>query len=157
MSESKVGAEDVASFMRKIDAVCGKIYKQMGQGHDEKVYQKALAIELRSLDIKYEKEATIELFYKNEWVGEGKADFVIVAPDGNSIVLELKAVDGCSHGYKQQLNCYMDALRAQFGMLINFWQPGNGGTPDTEKNRLVSHFAKRQSDQMVKFSVTADL
>jgi GxxExxY protein len=113
----------------KIKKLCQEIYDALGSGHSESVYQEALAISFRQEEISYAKELTVELHYKKQNIGYGAADFVVYIDD-LAIVLELKTAEKCNKGQKQQLRCYKDALKADHGMLINFWKPGTAQATD---------------------------
>lgn len=100
------------------------VYKTLGSGFSEEVYDRAIEVGLRLANIKYEGQKVVELKYKDHYVGEGYPDLVVQLDDGKLIV-ELKAISGeLGASEEQQLRNYMTILQVERGMLINFQQPG---------------------------------
>lgn len=100
------------------------VYKTLGSGFSEDVYDRAMQVGLRLANIRYEGQKVVELKYKDHYVGEGYPDLVVQLDDGKLIV-ELKAISGeLGASEEQQLRNYMTILKLERGMLINFQQPG---------------------------------
>jgi len=110
--------------MNKIKKIAEDVYRTLGSGFSEDVYDKAMQVGLRLVKIKYESQKVVELKYKDHCVGEGYPDLVVNL-DGDKVVVELKAV-GSELGLaeEQQLKNYLKILRIKNGILINFQQPG---------------------------------
>lgn len=110
--------------IQKIIAIAKDVYKNLGSGHQEVVYDKAMQVGLRLAKIRYESQKVVELKYKDHCVGEGYPDLVVNL-NKEKIVLELKAV-GSELGVaeEQQLRNYLKILKINQGILINFQQPG---------------------------------
>ena len=108
----------------KIKKIARDVYKSLGSGFSEDVYDKAMQVGLRLAKIRYESQKVVELKYKDHCVGEGYPDLVVNL-DGDKIVVELKAV-GSELGVseEQQLKNYLKILNIRHGLLINFQQPG---------------------------------
>ncbi|HTB94101.1 MAG TPA: GxxExxY protein [Candidatus Sulfotelmatobacter sp.] len=108
----------------QIRKIAEDVYRSLGSGHPEVVYDRAMQIGLRLEGIKYESQKVIELKYRDYYVGEGYPD-LLVHIDGKVVVVELKAVatkmGACE---EQQVRNYMRILDAKFGLLINFQMPG---------------------------------
>jgi len=103
------------------------VYNNIGFGHKEKIYQKALAIELEELKVPFKKERALGVKYKNVVVDNYIPDFVI----DDKIILELKAVEFMPKSFEAQLIHYLKATEYILGFLINF------GTPKLLIKRLV--------------------
>ena len=118
--------------INKIKKIAKDVYKSLGSGFSEDVYDKAMQVGLRLAKIKYENQKVIELKYKNHCVGEGYPDLVVNI-NGNKLVIELKAV-GSNMGpaEEQQLKNYMKILKIKNGLLINFQQPKKEGKSQIE-------------------------
>ena len=116
----------------KIQSIAKDIYKALGSGHPEVVYDKAMQVGLRLAGYKYDNQKVVELTYKNHHVGEGYPDILVKSNKGR-IVIELKA-DGGQLGpaEEQQLRNYIKLLQAQRGLLINFQQPSKKGGTNLE-------------------------
>ena len=114
---------------QKIKRIARDVYKSLGSGHSESVYDKAMQVGLRLAKFKkIDSQKVVGLTYKDHHVGEGYPD-IIVGEGKDSIVLELKAVGG-SMGLaeEQQLKNYLQILKIKKGLLINFQQPGKKKT-----------------------------
>lgn len=110
--------------IEKIKKIAEDVYKTLGSGFSEDVYDEAIQVGLRIAKIRYENQKVIELKYKDHCVGEGYPDLVVNL-DGGKVVVELKAV-GSELGLaeEQQLKNYLKILKIKHGLLVNFQQPG---------------------------------
>lgn len=110
--------------IQKIVSIAKDVYKTLGSGFSEDVYDKAMQVGMRLAKIRYESQKVVELKYKDHCVGEGYPD-LIVNLDGDNVAVELKAVGGkMGLPEEQQLKNYMKLLKIKNGLLINFQQLG---------------------------------
>lgn len=117
---------------QKIISIAKDVYKSLGSGHQECVYDKAMQVGLRLAKIKYENQKVVELKYKNHYVGEGYPD-IVVHFNNEKIILEFKAVGGnMGPSEEQQIKTYMRILKIKAGLLINFQQPKKEGKSQLE-------------------------
>lgn len=93
-----------------------EVHKVLGPGYLEKVYQKALAHELRLRNIPFEEYKHLIVRYKNVVVGNYEADIVV---DGK-IILELKAVQEIHPKHKAQIQNYLTTTGFKLGIILNF-------------------------------------
>lgn len=108
----------------QIKQIAKDVYRVLGSGFSEGVYDRAMQVGLRLAKITYEGQKVVELKYKNHCVGEGYPDLV-VRSGRQKLVVELKAVGGeMGAAEEQQLRNYMKILDIKEGLLINFQQPG---------------------------------
>lgn len=115
------------SNIETVKRIARDVYKSLGSGYTEAVYDKAMQVGLRLAKVKYEGQKVVELTYKDHYVGEGYLD--IIAHFGKErMIIELKAV-GSSLGAaeEQQIRNYMKLLKVKSGLLINFQQPSKAG------------------------------
>lgn len=118
--------------IKKIVSIVKDVYKNLGSGHQECVYDKATQVGLRLAKIKYEGQKVVELKYRDYYVGEGYPD-IIVHFGREKIILELKAVGGnLGPSEEQQIRNYMKILKIKGGLLINFQQPKKEGKTQLE-------------------------
>lgn len=96
-----------------------EVYKQLGCGFLEKVYEKALLTELKLQGVKAEAQVPIAVLYKNEVVGEYFADLIVE----RVIIIELKAQQKIAPASEAQLLNYLKASEIRLGMLVNFSFP----------------------------------
>jgi GxxExxY protein len=110
-------------FKEEVYAIVGAamdVYRQLGRGFLEPVYQEALGIEFRRRRIPFEAQQDIVILYKGEALEKRYiADFICYG----QIIIELKALEVlCGRDVGQLLN-YMKATRFNLGLLINFGSP----------------------------------
>ena len=100
----------------KIIGCAMKVHNTLGNGFQEVIYQRCLAIELRKagLDAVREKEQVI--FYEGEEVGTRRSDFIV---EGN-IMVELKALINLEDVHLAQAKNYVVVYDLPTGLLINF-------------------------------------
>ncbi|WP_163575249.1 GxxExxY protein [Halomonas faecis] len=103
----------------KIRGAVFEVYRQLGHGFLESVYQKALIHELSMSGIKAVAELPLSVVYKDHAVGEFRADIVVE----NKILLELKATSTVHPSAEAQVINYLKATGLKVGLLINFAWP----------------------------------
>jgi GxxExxY protein len=103
-----------------------RVYNTLGFGFLEKVYSRALMIELRKEGLDVLKEHPIEVYYNDFKVGQYFADLIVE----NKVIVEIKAAEGLCPEHDAQLINYLKATEIEVGLLLNF-----GKTP--EKRRKV--------------------
>ena len=95
---------------------------ELGAGFLEVVYENALALELEERGILFERQRQLDIYYKNQLVGQYKADLVIEA----KLIIELKAVSAFNARHKAQVINYLRATGLNVGLLLNFGMPRLG-------------------------------
>lgn len=93
-----------------------EVHKILGNGFQEIIYQRALAIEMRSQSIEFSREHEMEIFYKEENIGTRRVDFFVEG----KIMVELKAIIQLEDVHLAQAINYLEAYNMQIGLLINF-------------------------------------
>ncbi|WP_416137644.1 GxxExxY protein [Halomonas sp. HK25] len=96
-----------------------EVSKQLGPGFLEKVYQKALAVELQDRGLHVEEEKPVNVYYKRRLVGDYRVDLLVE----NSVIIELKAQNQLPPSAEPQLINYLRATGFEVGLLINFTYP----------------------------------
>ncbi len=93
-----------------------RVHSKLGNGFQEVIYQRCLAIELRRADLAFIRERPQKIFYDNEYVGTRRADFIIEG----KVILEIKAVITLQDVHLAQAKNYVVAYDFPIGLLINF-------------------------------------
>lgn len=93
-----------------------KVYNQLGYGFLEKVYEKAMIIELQGHGLSCIAQYPIQVSYKDVCIGDYFADLYVA----DSIILELKAAEYISLEHELQLINYLRATEVEIGLLLNF-------------------------------------
>ncbi len=107
---------EIESLIKTIIQCAYDVRMHLAAGFLENVYQKALIIELKEKGIHADTETPINVYYKNEIVGEFRADIIVEG----EIIVELKAVQHLLPIHETQLVNYLTATHTDHGLLINF-------------------------------------
>lgn len=101
---------------------CFDVYNELGYGHREKYYHRALAKSFEKLTLSFQREKKVNLQFKGEKVGKQFVDFLIEG----KLILEVKTYPYFkvknSH-YKQTLG-YLKALECKLAILVYFTKEG---------------------------------
>lgn len=92
------------------------VYNTLGYGFLEKVYEKAMVVELLSMGIAAIPQRPINVLYKGKIVGEYFADILV----NDCVIIELKAGDALGEENEAQLLNYLRATNIEVGLLMNF-------------------------------------
>ena len=92
------------------------LYNSLGYGYLEKVYEKAMTIELEKFEVNAVPQSSIEVYYDKKLVGEYYADLLVE----NEVIVEIKAVRNLSVEHEAQLLNYLKATDKEVGLLLNF-------------------------------------
>ena len=101
---------------KSIIGIYYNVYNELGFGFLEKVYHKALLIELRQNGYKIDSEKKVNVYYKNEVVGEYIPDVII----NEAVIVELKCVEYLTDIHENQLLNYLKATDCEVGLILNF-------------------------------------
>jgi GxxExxY protein len=93
-----------------------EVHRELGPGYDEVLYANALEVELKNRGVPYEREKAVDVFYKDNLVGEKRLDFFL----GGEVVVELKAVESLNKKHLSQVISYLKAVDKPLGILVNF-------------------------------------
>jgi GxxExxY protein len=113
-----------------------EVHRELGHGFLEAVYQEALAVELASRKISFQREVPLQVKYKNQPLIRGyKADFICLG----EILVELKAIEHLGDSEKAQVINYLNATKFTRALLINF------GSPSLEYQRIVLNHPEHEA------------
>jgi len=110
---------DINELTYVIRGAVFEVYRVLGAGFLEKVYERALVKELLIKGLRAEAQVPLQVAYKGEVVGEYFADVVVEG----QVIIELKAVDELSGIHEAQLLNYLKATGYKMGLLVNFRHP----------------------------------
>jgi GxxExxY protein len=100
----------------KIIGASMKVHNTLGNGFQEVIYQRCLAIELRRSELEFVREQEQTIFYEGIKVGTRRADFIVES----KVIIELKAVINLEDAHLAQAKNYLVAYDFEVGLLINF-------------------------------------
>ena len=112
-----------------------EVHKHLGNGFQEIIYQRALAIEMSSRGIDYSREYEMKIQYKDYEIGTRRVDFFVE----NKIMVEIKALINLEDVHLAQAMNYLEAYNLEIGLLINF------GAKSFEHKRVHNNKIKKSS------------
>lgn len=92
------------------------VFNELGFGFLEKVYERFMMIELKNLGLKCEAQKKIDVYFKNQIVGEYFADITVE----DKIILELKSAESIIKEHEAQVINYLKATLIEVGFILNF-------------------------------------
>jgi GxxExxY protein len=125
----------------KIIGASFRVHNTLGNGFQEVIYQRALALEMKAIGMNYVREFEMPIFYLDQHIGTRRVDFLI---DGK-ISVELKAVIKLEDVHLAQAMNYLEAYNLEIGLLINF------GSKRLEFHRFTN---KKYNDKLIQHSIS---
>ena len=113
---------------RKIIGAAMEVHKNLGNGFQELIYQRSLALEMRKKNLNFFREQEMKVEYKGEEVGTRCVDFFVE----NKVMVEIKEITKLEDVHLAQAKNYLEAYNMEVGLLINF------GGKSLEFKRLVN-------------------
>jgi GxxExxY protein len=94
------------------------VHSFLGNGFQEVIYQRALALEMKCTGLNFARELEIPIYYKEhpEPIGTRRADFLVE----DKVLVELKAISELNDINMAQMLNYLKAYKIEVGLLINF-------------------------------------
>jgi GxxExxY protein len=93
-----------------------EVHRQLGPGLLEGTYEAALAIELESAGLHFERQLTFPVLYKEKKIGEYRLDLLVE----NEVVVEIKSVERFDPIFEAQVLTYLRVTGKKVGLLVNF-------------------------------------
>ena len=130
MQDSDELRAEINRITEKIIGCVHHVSNTLGSSFLEKVYENALAIELRKNGLNVEQQHPIKVFYEHTLVGDFAADLLVE----NRVIVELKAARALDEVHSAQCLNYLKATGLKVCLLINF------GRPRVDVKRIVLEF-----------------
>ena len=112
-----------------VQGACFEVYKTLGAGFLEAVYQEALAREFELRKLPYREQPELKLQYKDLTLRQTyKPDFVCF----DKVIVEIKAVSNLIPEHEAQICNYLKMANLRLGLLVNF-----GHHPKLEMKRFA--------------------
>ena len=104
------------TLINRVIGAAIRVHTELGPGFLESLYEEALAIELRTLVIDFERQKPVPIFYRAHAIGAHRIDLLIE----RKVVVELKATSAREKRHFAVLRSYLKALGLSDGLLFNF-------------------------------------
>ena len=92
------------------------VHSALGNGFQEVIYQRALAIEFGNSGLVFSREFEMPIYYAGQFIGKRRVDFLVEG----IISVELKAIVQIQDVHIAQAVNYLEAYNLEIGMLLNF-------------------------------------
>lgn len=119
----------------KVIGCAMKVHSILGNGFQEIIYQRALAIEMKSENISFVQEFEMPIYYRNELIGKRRVDFLVE----ECVSVEIKALKELDDSNLAQGKNYLEAYDLEIGLLLNF------GSTSLQYKRLFNDKARKKS------------
>lgn len=100
----------------KIIGCSMEVHRHLGNGFQEAIYQRALALEFEMQGLGFAREFEMPIHYKGSHIGTRRVDFLVE----EKISVELKAVIKLEDVHLAQAINYLEAYNLEVGLLLNF-------------------------------------
>ena len=121
----------------KIIGCAMKVHSTLGNGFQEVIYQRCLALEMEKQGLSFSREMQMLIYYEGVEVGMRKVDFLVA----DTIMVELKATSKLEDNHLAQALNYLEAYKLEIGLLINF------GSKSLEFKRLTNEYKLRNQQK----------
>ena len=115
-----------SDITEKIIGSAMTVHNILGNGFQEVIYQRAIAIEMQLQGLSFSRELEMPIYYKDEEIGTRRVDFFVE----EKVMVEIKAVTELNNTHLAQAINYLEAYKMEVGLLINF------GENSSEKKRF---------------------
>ena len=117
----------------KVIGAAMKVHSTLGNGFQEVIYQRALAIEMSKNDLSFQRELEMPIYYDGQDIGTRRVDFLVE----EKVMVELKALTELQDVHLAQAINYLEAYKIEIGLLINF------GAKSLGFRRLINSLDRR--------------
>ena len=117
-----MNTERDVELTRRIIGCAIRVSNTLGSGFLEKVYEFALAHELRKAGLHVQQQHGVSVLYDGIVVGDYRADLIVE----DVVIVEVKAAKAIDPGHQAQLLNYLKAASLKVGLILNFGTPRLG-------------------------------
>ena len=136
LKDDRMKTDEINKLTHKIIGCAIEVHNQLGNGFQEVIYQRSLAIEFEMQGISFVRELEMELLYKEAYVGTRRVDFFVE----DMVMVEIKAIEKLEGVHKAQAINYCEAYNIADGLLINF------GAERLQYHRVFNKKLKSEQD-----------
>ena len=112
----------------KIIGAAMQVHKTLGNGFQEKIYQRAMEIEMPLYGLNFNREFEMPIWYREQQIGTRRVDFLVE----DVVSVELKALTKLEDVHLAQAINYLEAYNIEVGLLLNF------GAKSLQFKRLIN-------------------
>jgi GxxExxY protein len=141
MKEVVNNAYKYSELTGKIIGCAMKVHSELGNGFQEVIYQRALAIEMQKHNLMFSRELEMTIYYDSIDIGTRRVDFLVA----DTIMVEIKALSKLEDAHLAQVLNYMEVYKLETGLLINFGSKSLEFKRVTNEYKLAKQLSENQS------------
>lgn len=96
-----------------------EVLNVLGHGLNEKIYENALVVELRTKGVRFDQQKRFKVMYKNFVVGEYIPDLLV----DEKVIVDTKVIEAISDAEIGQVMNYLRITGLELGIILNFRRP----------------------------------
>ena len=108
--------DQTEKLVHDVIGCCIAVHRELGPGFAEKVYVRAIELELNAAGIPFQRERRFGVRYRGQIVGVVRLDLIVA----DALVLEVKSVEQLAPVHHKQIVNYMRVAGLRVGLLLNF-------------------------------------
>lgn len=112
-------SNETEAFIKAIIGVAIEVHRELGPGYLEKIYEKAMSLELGMRKYTHKTQVSVPIMYKGNTLHGQVLDMIVE----DKVILEFKTVDKLLPAHEAQLLSYLKSTGISVGLLINFKVP----------------------------------
>lgn len=111
--------DESEALIHRVIGYCIRVHRELGPGLLERIYRRAICIELQSEGVPFEVEKSFPVWYRGHLLCDQRVDIVVAG----RILLEVKALDRLAPVHRAQVMSYLRGSGLRIGLLMNFNVP----------------------------------
>jgi len=113
---TRIERERLNELTEQVIGLAMSVHRELGPGFTEKIYEEALAYELKEKGLDFRRQLKVAIDYKGKLLGEQRVDLLVE----DRVIVELKAVREINEIHEAQLISYLKAADKRVGLVLNF-------------------------------------
>jgi GxxExxY protein len=105
-----------AELTKEVIGAAITVQKALNPGLDEKLYERALCIELSEMGIRFEQQPEFPVHYKRHYIGKLRPDLLVES----KLIVDAKVVEAFTNAHEAQMLGYLAITDLDLGLLLNF-------------------------------------
>ena len=108
--------DKLEALIHRIIGCCIKVHRELGPGLLERIYRRALCIELALAGVPFELERSFPVRYRDHFLCDQRVDLIVAG----QVIVELKAIERLAPVHQAQIMSYLRMSGLRVGLLMNF-------------------------------------
>ena len=106
------------ALTQRIIGIFYEVFRELGTGHLEAAYQRAMQIALEDAGIPCQREVPTTVYFRGRSIGDYRVDMIVES----SVIVECKTADRIVDAHRAQLISYLKSTKYEVGLILSFGQ-----------------------------------